>query len=78
MNPSEQGKAQAQRTIERMMAEALEGCGYEDEAPGTATESVAAMDRLVGEIIADRRLDSFFRQYKKEKWFQKIWQRLKK
>ncbi len=30
MTPKQQGKAQAQANIERMMAEALEGCGYED------------------------------------------------
>ncbi len=29
-DPKGRGKAQAQRNIERMVKEALEGCGYED------------------------------------------------
>lgn len=46
MTPAEQGKAQAQAKIERMMAEALKAGGYEDERAGVCGEGLTFFDEV--------------------------------
>jgi hypothetical protein len=91
MTPKDRGKAQAQAKIgalkeevERMVAEAMLECGYEDETPGVCDAGPifppitppASNDRTrYGKIYVD---PDWWGTPKKERWFAKIWQRLKK